>query len=159
MGSLADKIQHAIACKNAIKQALINKGLSPSNVFSTYAGEIDSLLVNLCGSLTFGGSYASATYFTESGCRMGFNTNGEVIVVIQGGTSTSYENVIFTLASAPSGITLETGGTTFDTGDPAGNYFVGILKGVTKKINVSVNFAAVNATYDWVEARLTVTYA
>ena len=39
----ADKLQLTLNTKSAIKTALINKGRSPSNVFSTYPAEIDAL--------------------------------------------------------------------------------------------------------------------
>lgn len=43
MGTTAAKLQAALNSKNAIKDSLENKGLSPSNQFSTYAGLIDEL--------------------------------------------------------------------------------------------------------------------
>jgi len=162
MGSLADKIQHAIDCKNAIKQALINKGRSPSNVFSTYAAEIDDIVLgppNLCGTLTFSGPYASATYFTEAGCSMGYNDKGEVFVIVQGGTSNAYENIMFYLGSAPQGVTLAStspyGGV---NGTPLQTHYGCKLQGVAQKVNIDINFDTVNSSYDYVRANMTVTY-
>lgn len=162
MGTIAEKLQALLNSKDAIKQALIDKGRNPSNVLSTYASEIEAIqtgMENLCGELTFSGTYATSTYFTESGCRMGCNENGDVFIILRGGTSTSYENIVFNLESAPSGITLLKTTTTTHADNSAGNHFGCCLTGVTKKINVLVDFTARNSTYDYIRADLTVSYA
>ena len=43
MGTIAEKALEALDSKNAIKKVLTNKGLSPSDDFSTYAALIDTL--------------------------------------------------------------------------------------------------------------------
>lgn len=162
MGTVEQKLQAIVDSKNAIKQALINKGRTPSDVLSTYAGEIDNIVLgapNLCGDLTFGGTYASATYFTEAGCSMGYNDKGEVFVIIQGGTSSSYENIVFYLGSAPQGVTLAStspyGGV---NGTPLQTHYGCKLQGVAQKVNIAINFDSVNSSYDYVRANMTVTY-
>jgi hypothetical protein len=162
MGTVAEKLQAIVNSKAAIKQALIDKGQDPSDVLSTYAGVIDDIVLgipNLCGTLTFTGTYASAPYFTESGSRMGCNDRGDVFLIVQGGTSASYENVVFVLTSAPAEISLEQTPVYTHASNSAGVHYGCVLTGVTQKINIAVNLDTINSSYDYVRANLTVTYA
>lgn len=118
------------------------------------------------GELTFSGSYASSTYYTEAGCSLAVDENkGMAFVTIQSGTSSSYENIYFTAVSLPDGVTMLTppGGTTgagFGTGGATQSYFTAVLTGITGKINVAVNLSTLASTsYDAVRCDLTVTYA
>ena len=112
------------------------------------------------GNLTFSGTYANSTYFTEAGCSLGVDKSlGYAYVTIQGGTSTSYENVYFTAASLPSRVSLLTYQQNFGTGGTASTHYTCVLTGITGKINVVVDFNNRNGTYDYVQAALTVTYA
>lgn len=162
MGTVAEKLQAIVSSKAAIKQALIDKGRNPSDVFSTYAGEINDIVLgipNLCGTLSFTGTYASPTYFTESGCRMGCNSNGEVFLIVQGGTGSAYENVIFNLAAAPAGIAIAQTPLYTNASNTVGVHYGCVLTGVSAKIDIAVNFDSINSSYDYVRANLTVTYA
>jgi hypothetical protein len=118
------------------------------------------------GNLTFSGTYANATYYTAAGSFLDVNKDtGRAFITIQGGTSTTYENVYFTASSLPSGVTLLTppGGTNgagFGTGGTAKRYFTAVLTGVTGKINVAVTMSTLsNTSYDAVNCALKVTYA
>lgn len=163
MGTILEKLQAVLDSKNAIKQALINKGRNPSNILASYANEIDSIqlgIPKLYGTLSFSGTYATSEYINQSGCRMGCNENGEVFIILRAGTSTAYENIVFNLASAPAGISLlQTTTTATSSSNTAGNHYGCCLVGVTKKINVAVALDTRNATNDYVRADLIVTYA
>lgn len=114
------------------------------------------------GTLTFTGSYANnATYYTAAGCSLAVDKDtGMAFITIQGGTSTAYENIYFTEHSLPNGVTALTtqtyGGPT--NGDTQ-RYFTQVLTGITGKINVAVNISSRDSSYDYVQAKLTVTYA
>lgn len=110
-------------------------------------------------SISYTGAYANATYFTEAGCRTGFNENGDVFIAIQGGTHTSYENIMFSPLSLPTGITMLTLQTYTNAANPTGTYYACILTGVTQPININIDFASINSTYDWAIANVTVTLA
>lgn len=121
--------------------------------------------VSWAGSLTFSGTYATSTYYTASGCYLTVDKDtGRAFVTIQGGTSTSYENIYFTAASLPSGVTMltppgATNGANFGTVGTTKCYYTAVLTGVTGKINVAVNMATrANTSYDAVNCALTVTY-
>ena len=111
------------------------------------------------GTLTFSGSYANSTYYTQAGCSLGVDkTLGYAYVTIQGGTSTSYENVYFTAASLPSGVSLLAYQQYSGASGTTKTYYTCVLTGITGKINVSVNLNSTNSSYDYVQAALTVTY-
>ena len=118
------------------------------------------------GNLTFSGTYATSTYYTSSGSFLTVDKDtGRAFITIQGGTSTSWENLYFTTTSLPSGVTMLTppGGTTgagFGTGGSTKCYFTAVLTGVTGKINVAVSMSSQsNTSYDAIKCALTVTYA
>ena len=112
------------------------------------------------GSLTLSGSKVSATYVTEAGCSLAVDPiRGMAFVTIQGGTSSSYENIYFQKGSLPSGVTFLTtqtyGG---PTSGSTSRYFTAAFTGITGKINVEVVLDTYNGTYDYVTAVLNVTY-
>ena len=118
------------------------------------------------GNLTFSGTYATSTYYTAAGCYLTVDKDtGRAFVTIQGGTSTSYENIYFTATSLPSGVTMlapagGTAGANFGTAGATQLYHTVVLTGVTGKINVAVNMSTrANTSYDAVNCALTVTYA
>lgn len=118
-------------------------------------------IINLVNSVTFTGSYA--TELSSRTWSYGFNpVTNHVLLVLQGSSSTSYENVYFTLASVPSSSNITLLGTytsSFDTSNPVGMMFGCILQGVTSPINISINVTTRNSTYDYYQAALTITYA
>ena len=112
------------------------------------------------GAITPTGSYASATYYNLAyGVKLGYCTNGDILVSMKGGTSTGYENIDFTLPSPPAGVTLTKNGTTYDTSDPAGNLFVCVISGLKTKHTMSITMSSYNGTYDYVTAAITLTAA
>ena len=160
MGTITEKLQEIINTKASIKQALVDKGRNPSNVFSTYADEILNIqtgMPNLCGTLTVGGTYVNN--INQSGSKMGNNENGDVFLIMQGGTNANFENIAFFLQSAPSGIALATTSTATHAGNTVGCHFGCVLTGVTQKINIYADAYQTNATYDYIAVRLVVSYA
>lgn len=149
--------------KQAIAAALTGKGVSAaaSDTFAELAetiGQLPARMVANDDSITPTGTYATSTYYnTTYGVLVGYCPDGSVLISMKGGTSTSYENLNFSLASAPDGVTIETSSTAWDTSDPAGNLYVCRLKGIVGKVNIAIAMSAVNATYDYVTCAITVT--
>ena len=115
-----------------------------------------------CGSLSFTGTYANSTYFTSSGCYIASNIkDNTLLIIIKGGSSLDYENVVFSLASAPSGVGLITSSAAGWGAAvvSAGQYYCAILTGVTQKLNISCDFNAIDATNDYVVCAITATSA
>lgn len=114
------------------------------------------------GDLTFSGSYASATYFTEAGCYLAVDKQkGMAFVTIQAANNTSYEHISFGSVNVPSGVQHLQNQTTYNanTSGWGSCYYTAAFTGINGKINVDVNFNSINATYDYVEVWLTITYA
>lgn len=113
------------------------------------------------GTLTFSGTYASSTYYTSGSSFLSVDKDtGRAFVTIRSGTSTSYENIVFSAASLPSGVSLlAPPAANHGTSGTAQSYFTCCLSGITGKINVAVALNTRNRTYDYVQAALTVTYA
>lgn len=106
------------------------------------------------------GQYANSTYYNQTyGVKVGYCPDGSILLSMQGGTSTSYENIYFTLASAPAGVAMQTNDNTYDTSGDKGNLFVCWLTGITGKVEISVTMDNYNGTYDYVECAVTVTSA
>lgn len=113
---------------------------------------------NPVNSITYTGTYATSTYFTQAGCRTGFNENGELFITIQGGTSASYENVQFAAGTLGSGIALVGQGSFSYASQTVQQYYTAIFSGVTKRVDISINFSAINATLDYVTATVSIAF-
>lgn len=112
---------------------------------------------NLCGTLSFTGTYATSLSARTN--TWGCNDSSQVLIILQGANETGYENIRFNLASTVGSISLLSNYTSnFDTADPVGGMFGCILRDVDAPINVSIAVTTRNATYDFYQADLTVTY-
>lgn len=121
---------------------------------------ISTGVTDLVGTLSFSGTYATSVYYTAAGCRMGFNAAlGELYILIQGGTSSSYENIYYVVNSLPSGVSLVAQSPfRYSSAAPQLYRYAAVLSGVTGKLDVSCNLNAINATDDYVQCAITATY-
>lgn len=110
------------------------------------------------GSIVPTGTYATATYYNlEYGVKIGYMTNGDVMISMKNGTSTAYENLYFYAASLPSGVTLNAP-SKFGTGNATGMMFVGIISGLTGSANIAIDMSTRDSSHDYVRCDLTITY-
>lgn len=154
--------------KSLIAAAITGRGVdtAATDSFAVMAANIESIsggverLVTNDESITPSGSYATSTYYdTTYGVKVGYCPDGSVLISMKGGTSTSYENLNFTLSSAPSGIAIETSDTDWDTSDPAGNLYVCCLTGITSPVSIAIEMSSRNSTDDYVTCAITVVAA
>jgi hypothetical protein len=111
-------------------------------------------------SITPTGKYATSVYYNQTyGVKVGYCPDGSILLSMQGGTTGNYENIYFSLASAPAGVAIQTNNNTYDTSGDTGNLFVCWLTGITGKVAISVAMDSYNGTYDYVECAVTVTSA
>lgn len=104
------------------------------------------------------GSYANATYYNVNfGIKISYAPDGDVVVTVKGGTSTAYENIIFTLTTSISGVTLSQGAeTTWNASvSPVGHVYSCVISGITKKASMAVEFSNINATNDTTTCAIT----
>lgn len=101
------------------------------------------------------GTYATSTYYSSYSAN--FLNYNKAIIAVEGGTSTSYENIYFVLSSAPDGVTLGTQTSYNYAGTSAGTLYCCILEGVQEDITINLGFDAVNSTSDYVTCNITIT--
>lgn len=112
------------------------------------------------------GTYATSTYYnTDFGVQIGYLSNSDIVVMIRGGTSTSYEHLYIDSISSslPSGVTLNEQETTnFWTGngsttDSTGYLYAAIYRGfdASKTYSLSVNMSGRDSTDDSIDATVT----
>ena len=110
------------------------------------------------GSITPTGTYATSDYYNISyGVKIGYMANGDVMISMQGGSSTAYENIYFYAASLPSEVTL-IAPSTFGSVNAINMMFVGIISGLTGDANIAINMSTRNSSQDYVRCDLTITY-
>lgn len=107
-------------------------------------------------SITTSGSYDSATYHGDYWGAI--DQSGNLLLVVEGGTSTSYEAIQFETGTLPSGVSLVNQSNTTDTSATSGASYVSIFSGITGSINIALNFSGVNASNDYTTCTVTITY-
>lgn len=166
VSAINELFQSASSGKSAIAAAITGMGINAasSETWSSLAQKITQIntgitpLVVNGGNVVPTGNYATPTYYDLGvGVVVSYAEDGRVIVTMKGGTSTGYENLHFTLSSAPSGVAIIGNSTAYDTADPAGNIFSCILTGIQNKVNMSILMDYGNATYDYVRCEITLT--
>ena len=123
-------------------------------------GTNTATITNPVNSFTINGDYASSTYYTAAGSGYAIMANGNVVIFIQGGTSTSYEHIYFnanSLTGATAGVGF--GISDWDTSDPAQVVYACTLTGVSAGRAITVALDNVNSTDDYVRANITVANA
>lgn len=124
--------------------------INGSKVTGTYADGI----VPLVNSISVSGTYSDSTYQTYAGAF--YAQDGKVALIMKSGTSTTYENLNFSLASAPAGVSLSDQSVCTYSSANAGQYYVAILTGITKKVNISIDMSSRNSSSDYVQCAITI---
>ena len=109
-------------------------------------------------SISPAGTYANSTYYDpDYGVKIGYCSDGNILLSMKGGTSTAYENINFELGTVPDGVTILKNSTSYGTSNPAGNLFVCVLSGISGHVTVDIIMDSVNSTHDYVTATINVT--
>lgn len=98
-------------------------------------------------------TYATITYYnTTYGVKIGYMRNGDIILSMQGGTSTAYEYLYFVLGAVPNGVTITQSHNTSSSYATACTelIYACVIRGITQKVNISVAINARNSTGDCV---------
>ena len=112
-------------------------------------------------SITPSGTYATSTYYnTTYGVKIGYMYGGNIILSMQGGTSTSYEYLYFQLGTVPSGVTLAnvfnpTASSSYVTGYP-GIIYACVISGLTSTATMSIAMNGRNGTYDYTSVTINI---
>lgn len=170
MSSVTDYLNNLEAQRDALAANLSARGQSASNteLLDTLVPKVLNLkpanyvqgVEYYVTSLTFSGTYATSTYFVESNCSCYRDAAGRIALVMQSGTSTTYENLYFTLTdSSGLGVTL-TGQSIYNYASASsGQFYVAVLSGITKPVKLAVAMDSRNSSSDYVTCAITVTLA
>jgi hypothetical protein len=94
----------------------------------------------------------------DYGVKIGYCSGGDVLLSMQSGTTTSYENLKFILCDdPPAGVTLTRGSTGFDISNASGNLYVCVLHGITDGMTIALANTGTETDYDYRELTVTVT--
>ena len=156
MSNKTDLIQNNEALQTLLTRV---EELPSKQDFEDLQAELDAANESWAGTLTFSGSYANSTYFTEAGCSLAIDKQkGMAFITVQSGTNTSYENIVFSGSHVlPTGVTALASEPYGYSHNTTKLYYTKILTGITGKINVAV--ALNSTTTNSIIATLTVTYA
>ena len=114
-----------------------------------HGGGIEQLIKNDT-SITPTGTYATSVYYdTSYGVKVGYMSNGDVMVSMENGTSSSYKTLRFTEDSLPSGVTLyapESTGFSFGYNASKTAYCC-IISGLTALATLRINMEARSSSY------------
>lgn len=112
-------------------------------------GGIEQLIQNDT-SITPTGTYATSVYYdTSYGVKVGYMSNGDVMVSMENGTSSSYQTLRFTEESLPSGVTLYAPASTgFSFGSTVHKTaYCCIISGLTAVAKLGINMKARSNSY------------
>lgn len=149
--------QSASNGKEAIAAALTGSGIeaAATETFAELAAKlmrlsVKSLIVN-CDSIVPTGEDATATYYNvDFGVKVGAMANGDIIVAMRAGTTTTYEFLDFSLGTVPTGVTITTQSATASSNatGKSSMIYACVLHGITNPCEMSVALALGNSTYD-----------
>ena len=163
-----ETLEEAIAYVNTISQELkYIKGLGNAttndilpNKTALVQGQLISgtleAIAKKVKNIALSGTYATSTYYKSVSAF--YAANGDVGIVIKSNKNTSYENMYFTLSSAPSGVTLD--GISpyyYSSASSYGDTYIAVLKGITTNVNISISMASANSSGDYIQCAITVT--
>lgn len=163
--TIRDTTQRMTAARDALKGKLAAAGVTPAA--DTLSAAIDAIpaafipgrVVNSEG-LTPTGTYANATYYDVTyGVKVAYGANGDIYLVMKGGTTTAYEYLRFVADAVPEGVTVETTvptSTSYVSLMP-GMLMVGIIHGVTGNVSLALVMDAYNASYDYTDVKISIT--
>ena len=106
---------------------------------------------------TDGGTYDTASHHGSYWAAI--DANGNLLLVVVGGTSTSYESIYFTVASVPTGVTLVDQSYYSYSSMTASKPYVAVFSGVTTSVDIVLNFSETNTSSDYVTCQVTITPA
>lgn len=146
LSALFTAIADAIRAKTGRTDAIVADNF-PTEIANMSAG----LRVN---SITTSGEYDSASY--HGGYWAAIDDNGNLLLVIEGGTSTSYESIRFMDTSLPEGVTLVNQSYYAYASITASKAYVAVFSGLTTSVDITLDFYDIYASTDYVYCGVTI---
>ena len=160
--SLYTKLNNILSSCNT---SLSSKGLSTVSTLNDIPTAIDNIVVGIPPlitndtSITPTGSYADSTYYdTTYGVKIGYMSNGDILLSMQGGTLATYEYLNFQLGTVPSGVTITESHNTSSSYASAksGLIYACVIHGLTTKSTLSIAMDTRNSTGDYVTCTISI---
>lgn len=104
--------------------------------------------------ITVSGNYSGTSY--QQGYWAAIDAEGNLLLVVKGGTDSGYENVAFTASSVPNGVSLANQ-TKYSTSNATGGLYAALFTGITNNVEIDLNFNARNSSADTVTCAVTIT--
>lgn len=151
--------------KQLIATAITGMGVttSVSDSYQTMANNIQSIetgvkrIVANDTSIVPTGTYANSTYYNVSfGVLISYAPNGDVVLTMKGGTTTTYENLYYVLDSAPPGVTMDFVRNTA-TSSTAGRIYSCVLNNIQTSVNIAIGMNSRNSSSDYTQCDITIT--
>ena len=151
--------------KQIIATAITGMGVatSASDTYQTMANNIQSIetgvkrMVANDTSIVPTGTYATSTYYdTSFGVLISYAPNGDVVLTMKGGTTTTYENLYYVLDSAPTGVTMEFVRNT-GTSSASGRIYSCVLNNIQTLVNIAIAMNDRNSSSDYTRCDITIT--
>ena len=145
--SLFTAIADAIRAKN---------GTNGKIVADNFPDEIANITTGFkVNSITTSGTYDTSTYHGSYWAAI--DDNGNLLLVVEGGTSTAYESIYFASSSLPSGVTLVNQSYYSYASMTASKAYVAVYSGVTSSVDIALAFNTRNSSSDHVQCDVTIT--
>ena len=114
--------------------------------------EVEGYNKNLVsGELTVSGSFATSSYnYPTDGIRTAFTgSNGSIYIICQEHNTTAYENIRFTLATVPTGVSIVSQTRYNGTSTTANGLYICKITGITKPVEISIDVTGRSSSSDY----------
>lgn len=111
---------------------------------------------SIVNSITTSGTYDDAEH--HGNIFGAIDQSGNLLLMVEGGTTSSYENIIFSTTSVPDGVALANYSFPNYTSNQVSRAHIAVFSGVTGSVNLALDFNSRNSTYDRVTCAVTMTY-
>lgn len=119
-------------------------------LFTETTGNLKKTKNQYIQNITYTGSYTSSTYINQSSTLIGYSESGNILLFMQSGTTTSYENLYICGDNV-----IHQNSYTTNVG--AGLYYSGVIAGVTSNSNIEVQMNSVNSSNDYTKCNVVIT--
>lgn len=144
--------------QNGTYNAVDDNVLGYSQVNVSVGGSIQQL-INNDTTIVPSGNYATSTYYnTDYGVKIGYISDGNVIISMMSGTTTAYEKLYFVASSLPSGATLTaTNMAQLATNANPASIYACVISGLNQAstYTLSLSMTYINALYNYSRVDIT----
>ena len=155
LAALFEAIADAIRAKTGSTADIVAENF-PEEIANIPTGTSGGLKVNSIVTTSSGTTDRNTSVY-HGNYWAAIDDSGNLLLVVEGGTSTSYESIRFMATSLPEGITLVNQSYYSYASMGAGLAYVAVFSGLTKSVDITLDFYDVYASTDYVYCGVTIT--